>query len=111
MATPVVARFRDPAAEAGTRRWAVLLGIMAMAAVAILMFVGASLGTLYAVVLVLGLFAVVAMGVLFGPLGLVLGYPLAVVVDVAVRRLYVRETLGESVEIAGEKSRKRRHIG
>jgi predicted PurR-regulated permease PerM len=58
-----------------------------------------------------GLFAVVAMGVLFGPLGLVLGYPLAVVVDVAVRRLYVSETLGESVEIAGEKSRKRRHIG
>ena len=53
-----------------------------------------------------GLFAVVAMGVVFGPLGLVLGYPLAVVVDVAVRRLYVRETLGESVEIAGEKSRK-----
>jgi predicted PurR-regulated permease PerM len=58
-----------------------------------------------------GLFAVVAMGVLFGPLGLVLGYPFAVVVDVAVRRLYVSETLGESVEIAGEKSRKRRHIG
>ena len=53
-----------------------------------------------------GLFAVVAMGVVFGPLGLVLGYPLAVVVDVAVRRLYVRETLGEPVEIAGEKSRK-----
>ena len=53
-----------------------------------------------------GLFAVVAMGVVFGPLGLVLGYPLAVVVDVAVRRLYVRETLGEPVEIAAEKSRK-----
>jgi predicted PurR-regulated permease PerM len=52
-----------------------------------------------------GLFAVVAMGVVFGPLGLVLGYPLAVVVDVAVRRLYVRETLGEPVEIAAEKSR------
>jgi hypothetical protein len=31
---------------------------------------------------------------------------LAVVVDVAVRRLYVRETLGEPVEIAAEKSRK-----
>jgi hypothetical protein len=61
MATPVVARFRDPGAEAGNRRWVILLGIMAMAAVAILMFVGASLGTLYAVVLVLGLFAVVAM--------------------------------------------------
>jgi len=52
-----------------------------------------------------GLFAVVAMGVLFGPLGLVLGYPLAVVCDVAIRLLYVREILGEPVEIAGEKAR------
>jgi predicted PurR-regulated permease PerM len=51
-----------------------------------------------------GLFAVVAIGVLFGPLGLLLGYPLAIVIDVAVRRLYVRETLGEDVEIAGEKT-------
>jgi predicted PurR-regulated permease PerM len=51
-----------------------------------------------------GLFAVVAIGVLFGPLGLLLGYPLAIVTDAAVRRLYVRETLGEEVEIAGEKS-------
>jgi predicted PurR-regulated permease PerM len=50
-----------------------------------------------------GIFAVVAMGVLFGPLGLLFGFPLAVVVNVAVRRLYVRETLGEAVEIAGEK--------
>jgi predicted PurR-regulated permease PerM len=49
-----------------------------------------------------GLFAVVAIGILFGPLGLLLGYPLAIVVDVAVRRLYVREALGEDVEIAGE---------
>jgi predicted PurR-regulated permease PerM len=53
-----------------------------------------------------GLFAVVAMGIVFGPLGLVLGYPLAVVCDVAVRRLYVRETLGESVDITAENSRK-----
>jgi predicted PurR-regulated permease PerM len=49
-----------------------------------------------------GLFAVVAMGVLFGPLGLLLGFPLAIVVDVAVRRLYVRDTLGERVEIMGK---------
>jgi predicted PurR-regulated permease PerM len=49
-----------------------------------------------------GLFAVVALGVLFGPLGLFLGYPLAIVIDTAVRRLYVRETLGEDVEIVGE---------
>jgi predicted PurR-regulated permease PerM len=52
-----------------------------------------------------GLFAVVAMGVVFGPLGLVLGYPIAVVSDVAIRRLYVRQTLGEDVEIAAETSR------
>jgi predicted PurR-regulated permease PerM len=51
------------------------------------------------------LFAVVAMGLVFGPLGLVLGYPLAVVGDVAIRRLYVREILGEPVEIAAEKER------
>jgi predicted PurR-regulated permease PerM len=49
-----------------------------------------------------GLFAVVAMGVLFGPLGLLLGFPLAIVLDVAVRRLYVRDTLGEHVEIMGK---------
>jgi predicted PurR-regulated permease PerM len=49
-----------------------------------------------------GLFAVVAMGVLFGPLGLLLGFPLAIVFDVAVRRLYVRDMLGERVEIMGK---------
>jgi predicted PurR-regulated permease PerM len=49
-----------------------------------------------------GLFAVVAMGVLFGPLGLLLGFPLAIVFDVAVRRLYVRDTLGERVQIMGK---------
>ena len=54
MATPAVARYRDSGAEAGNRRWVILLGIMSMAAAAILMFVGASLGTLYAAVLVLG---------------------------------------------------------
>jgi predicted PurR-regulated permease PerM len=54
-----------------------------------------------------GLFAVVAIGILFGPLGLLLGYPLAIVVDVAVRRLYVRDMLGEDVEIAGEDEKKK----
>jgi predicted PurR-regulated permease PerM len=49
-----------------------------------------------------GLFAVVAVGVLFGPLGLLLGFPLAIVFDVAVRRLYVRDTLGERVQIMGK---------
>jgi predicted PurR-regulated permease PerM len=59
-------------------------------------------GRVVAVPPAVGLFAVVAIGVLFGPLGLLLGYPLAIVVDTAVRRLYVRDTLGEKVEIAGE---------
>lgn len=50
-----------------------------------------------------GLLAIVAIGILFGPLGLLLAYPLAIVIDVAVRRLYVRDTLGEKVAIPGEK--------
>jgi predicted PurR-regulated permease PerM len=50
-----------------------------------------------------GLFAVIAMGVLFGPLGLLLGYPLAVVTDVVVRKLYVREVLREKVQVMGER--------
>lgn len=45
------------------------------------------------------LFAVVAMGVIFGPLGLLLGFPLTIVIDIAVRHLYVRDTLGEDVKI------------
>ena len=44
-----------------------------------------------------GLFSVVAMGVLFGPLGLLLGFPLAIVCDVAVRRFYVSGALGKQV--------------
>lgn len=52
-----------------------------------------------------GLFATVAMGILFGPLGLLMGYPLTIVGDVAVRRLYVRETLGKSVDIPAERER------
>ena len=54
-----------------------------------------------------GLFAVVAIGILFGPLGLLLAYPLAIVIDVAVRRLYVRDALGEKVKIAGEDEKKK----
>ena len=50
-----------------------------------------------------GLFAVIALGVLLGPLGVLFAYPLAVVANVAIRRLYVREVLGEDVKISGEK--------
>lgn len=42
-----------------------------------------------------GLFALVALGVIFGPLGLLLGYPLAVVISVAIRHLYIHAALGE----------------
>jgi predicted PurR-regulated permease PerM len=52
-----------------------------------------------------GMFATVAMGILFGPLGFVLGYPLAIVADIAVRRIYVREALGKEVEIPAERGR------
>lgn len=53
-----------------------------------------------------GLYAIVAMGVLLGPLGLLFGFPLAIVTDIAIRRLYVRDTLDEPVEILGKPARK-----
>ena len=54
---------------------------------------------------VLGMFAIVAMGMLFGPLGIVLGIPVTIVAMVAVKELYLRETLGEEVGVPGEKER------
>jgi len=50
----------------------------------------------------LALFAIVAGGVLFGGFGLVFGFPLAVVTYVLVKKLYVRETLGEETPVPGE---------
>lgn len=55
---------------------------------------------------VTGLFAVIAIAVLFGPLGVLLGYPLAIVADIAIRRLYIRDTLDEPVEILGDQAEK-----
>ena len=52
-----------------------------------------------AFVLLLG---IMAAGAVFGPAGLALAAPLTVVAYVAVQKLYVRETLGRSVEVAGE---------
>jgi predicted PurR-regulated permease PerM len=49
-----------------------------------------------------GLFAIVAMSMLFGPLGVLLGFPLAIVIDIAVRRLYIRDVLDKPVEILGD---------
>ena len=47
-------------------------------------------------------FSVVALGTILGPLGWIFAVPLAVVLTVAVERLYVRETLGTPVEVPGE---------
>lgn len=44
---------------------------------------------------VVGLFSIAAAGVLFGPLGILLATPLAVVAMTLVRELYVRDALGE----------------
>jgi predicted PurR-regulated permease PerM len=63
-------------------------------------------GRTVAVAPAVALFAIVAMGVLFGPLGLLFGFPLALVLDVAVRRLYVLDTLGERVEIMGRPAKR-----
>jgi predicted PurR-regulated permease PerM len=48
------------------------------------------------------LFAVLALGVIFGPLGILLAAPLSVVLFVAVKKLYVRDALGHEVEVPGE---------
>jgi predicted PurR-regulated permease PerM len=47
------------------------------------------------------LFAVVAAGVLFGFLGVLLAAPLTVVVYVLVQRVYVKTLLGKTIKIAG----------
>jgi predicted PurR-regulated permease PerM len=49
-----------------------------------------------------GLFAVVAMAMLFGPLGMLFAFPLTIVADIAIRRLYIRDALDKPVEILGE---------
>jgi predicted PurR-regulated permease PerM len=49
----------------------------------------------------LTLFAVVAMGTAFGPLGLLFATPFTVVVYVLVKKLYIRETLHQSTDIPG----------
>lgn len=52
---------------------------------------------------VLTLFAVLGFGTLFGPLGLLFATPLAVVLLVAVKKLYVRDILGDQTRIPGQK--------
>ena len=47
------------------------------------------------------LFAVVAAGILFGLLGVLLAAPLTVVTFVLVQRIYVRTLLGKDIEVAG----------
>src|SRR5215217_2845911 len=53
----------------------------------------------------LALFTILIGSVLFGTLGLIFGFPLAVVTYVLVKKLYVRETLGEQTEVPRESKR------
>ncbi len=50
------------------------------------------------------LFAVLAFGILFGPLGILLATPLAVLCLVVVKQVWMRDTLHEDVEMPGEES-------
>jgi predicted PurR-regulated permease PerM len=59
----------------------------------------------------LAVFSVVALGVVFGPLGFVFAAPLTVLLTVAVARLYVRETLGEPAKVLGEPEKGARRTG
>jgi predicted PurR-regulated permease PerM len=54
----------------------------------------------------LALFAIVIFGLLFGMLGVILAVPLAVAVLVLVKKLWVRETLGEKTVVPGEENAK-----
>ncbi len=51
----------------------------------------------------LALFAILVASILFGTMGLIFGFPLAVVTYVLVKKLYVREALGEETSVPGEK--------
>ncbi len=53
---------------------------------------------------VLVLFAIVVFGFLFGLLGIFLAVPLAVAISVLVKKLWVRQTLGEHTSVPGEEA-------
>ncbi len=48
------------------------------------------------------LLSVLAMGILFGPIGIVVASPLGVVIYVSVKKLYVRDVLDEDTDIPGQ---------
>jgi len=48
------------------------------------------------------LFALVASGIVFGWLGIILAAPLTVAAMVIIQKLWVREIIGEDVEVTGE---------
>lgn len=50
----------------------------------------------------LGLFAIVIFGLLFGFIGVFLAVPLTVAIMVLVKKLWIRETLGETTTLPGE---------
>lgn len=52
----------------------------------------------------LTLVGVLALGVLFGPLGVLLSAPLVVLTFVVVKQLYVRDALGHETEVPGEEA-------
>lgn len=57
----------------------------------------------------LAMFGIVIGGVVFGTLGLMLGFPLLVVCFVLVKKLYVREVLGEPTSVPGESKEEAAH--
>ena len=59
----------------------------------------------------LPLFAVVVFGLLFGLMGVLLATPLAVVAFVGIKKLWVRDTLGEATRLPGEPAAAHAHEG
>jgi len=71
MPTPATTPYREPAGGGSHRVWVMLLAVFSMAAVAILMAIGATLGMLYAAVAVFGILAVIIV-VVFPVFGIVI---------------------------------------
>ena len=87
------------ACQAGSRRRLLLLAIQQVGSNVITPVVQERMVSIPPALL---LFAVLALGLLFGPLGLVVAVPLTVALFVAVKKLYVRQTLGEPTPVPGK---------
>lgn len=102
---PVIGAFPGIAVGLGesfeTALWVIALYVLVQQGEGLLIIPLVQQGTV-ALPPALTLFAIVAFGLLFGPLGILFATPLAVVAFVVVKKLWVRDPLHEETELPGE---------